>query len=51
MEDSKQIPLGVGSRAVPGELQNGLEEQQQMLDRLSGELDDYFSLKSIRGLR
>ena len=51
MEDSKQLsPVG-DSRAIPYELRNGLEEQQQMLNRLSRELDDYFALKVFGEMR
>jgi len=45
MEDSKQFSTAGGTQATQVELKNGLEEQQRVLDRLSRELDDYFSLK------
>jgi hypothetical protein len=45
MEDSKQFSTAGGTQAMQVELRNGLEEQQRVLDRLSRELDDYFSQK------
>jgi hypothetical protein len=47
MGDSTQDP-STGSPSTNASLRNGLDEQQEILDRLSRELDDYFALKRFR---
>jgi hypothetical protein len=48
MEESMHMPPAGESRAITDELQNGPEEQQQVLYWLSRELDDYFALRRFR---
>lgn len=40
--------LSTGSLSSNARLRNGLEEQQEILDRLSREIDDYFTQKGLR---
>jgi hypothetical protein len=39
--------LSTGSLSSDARLRNGLEEQQEILDRLSRELDDYFTHRGL----
>lgn len=48
MEDSSKDPSATGSPDTQDGLRNSLEEQQQILSRLSQELDDYFALRVLR---
>jgi len=47
MEDSSTNPLAKGSPTTQNGLRNGLEEQQEILKRLSRELDNYFALRGF----
>ena len=47
MEDSMQKSSAGGSPSTKAELRNGLEEQQEILSRLSRELDNYFALRGF----
>jgi len=48
MEDSIQNAYSGGCSSAQTEMRNGFVEQTQILTQLSKELDDYFSLRSIR---
>ena len=43
MDDSSRNPSTTGSPATHSTLQNSLKEQQEILGRLSRELDHYFA--------
>lgn len=47
MQDSTQDPSATGSPSVNAELRNGLKEQQEILSRLSRELDNYFAIRGL----
>ncbi|AGB03273.1 hypothetical protein [Methanoregula formicica] len=47
MEDSSRNPSETGSPTTIAGLRNGLEEQQEILNRLSQKLDDYFALRGF----
>jgi len=47
MEDSSRNPSVTGLPATYSGLRNGLEEQQEILKKLSQELDNYFSLRGF----
>ncbi|WP_292417990.1 hypothetical protein [Methanoregula sp.] len=47
MDDSSRNPSTTGSRTTHSELQNGLKEQQEILSRLSRELDHYFAHREL----
>jgi len=47
MEDASRNPSEPDSLTTIAGLRNGLEEQQEILSRLSQELDDYFALRGF----
>jgi len=47
MEDSSRNPSATESPIRTAGLRNGLEEQQEILKRLSHELDNYFALRGF----
>ena len=47
MEDSSRNPSETGSPTTITGLRNCLEEQQEILSRLSQELDNYFTFKGF----
>jgi len=47
MEDSSRNPSVTGSPVTHPGLRNGLEEQQEILKKLSRELDNYFALRGF----
>ncbi len=47
MQDSIQDPSATGLPSVNAELRNSLKEQQEILSRVSQELDDYFAIRGL----
>jgi hypothetical protein len=47
MEESTRTQSVSSTSSEPAALRNGLAEQQEILSRLSKELDDYFSLRRL----
>ncbi len=47
MEDSMQNHSAGGSPSTKDELRKGVDDQQEILSRLSRELDNYFALRGF----